>query len=181
MILSIINSIDSQLIGQAIGVLAMIESFFIFQVTDRRKMVLLKLLDDVLWIIHFVLIGGYTGALTTTVAIFREIIFYFRGEKKWASIPLWAVGFSIVFAACAPLSWTGIFSIFPATASVISTWVFWMKKTETAKLLQVPSAVCTLVYTLVYSSYSGTLAQIITLSSIGLFFIRKAIRKPKNN
>lgn len=181
MILSIINSIDSQLIGQAIGVLAMIESFFIFQVADRRKMVLLKLLDDVLWITHFVLIGGYTGALTTTVAIFREIIFYFRGEKKWASSPLWAVGFSIVFAACAPLSWTGIFSIFPATASVISTWVFWMKRTETAKLLQVPSAVCTLIYTLVYSSYSGTLAQIITLSSIGLFFIRKAIGKTKDN
>ena len=86
-------------IGQAIGVLAMLESFFIFQVADRRKMVLLKLVDDVLWIVHFILIGGYTGALTTTVALFREIVFYFRGEKKWASSLLWAVGFSIVFAA----------------------------------------------------------------------------------
>ena len=177
MILKILQSMDSHWIGQAVGILAMIESFFIFQVTDRRKMVLLKLVDDVLWIIHFVLIGGYTGALTTTVAIFREIIFFFRGEKKWASSPLWAVGFSIVFAACAPLSWTGIFSIFPATASVISTWVFWMKRTETAKLLQVPSAVCTLVYTVVYSSYSGMLAQIIMLVSIGLFFGRKALQK----
>lgn len=164
-------------IGQAIGVLAMIESFFIFQVADRRKMVLLKLVDDVLWIAHFILIGGYTGALTTTVALFREIVFYFRGEKKWASSILWAVGFSIIFAACAPLSWTSVFSIFPATASVISTWVFWVKKTETAKLIQIPSAICSLIYTTVYSSYSGIMAQLITIISIVLFFIRKAMHR----
>ena len=35
--------------GQAIGVIAMVEAFVIYQVTDRKKMVALKLLDDVLW------------------------------------------------------------------------------------------------------------------------------------
>ena len=69
-------------IGQAIGVIAMVESFVIYQVTDRKKMVVLKLLDDVLWVIHFILIGGYTAMLTTGIAVFREIIFYFKGNKK---------------------------------------------------------------------------------------------------
>ena len=58
-------------IGQVVGVIAMVESFFIFQVTDRRKMVALKLLDDLLWVTHFILIGGYTAALTTGIAVFR--------------------------------------------------------------------------------------------------------------
>ena len=163
------------LIGQIVGVVAMVESFFIFQANDRRKMVLLKLIDDVLWIIHYTLIGGYTGALTTGIAVFREIVFYCKGQKKWADSILWVVGFSVLFAACAPLTWVNAFSLFPTVASVISTWVFWINRTETAKLVQIPSVICSLVYLIVYSSYAGILAQIITLASIAVFFIRKAV------
>lgn len=164
-------------IGQGIGVVAMLESFFIFQVTDRRKMVLFKLVDDVLWVTHFLLIGGYTAALTTGIAVFREIVFYFKGEKKWASSIWVAVGFSIVFAACAPLTWKNIFSIFPAAASVVSTWVFWITKTDIGKLIQLPSAVCMLVYNIVYSSYSGILTQFITIASICTFFGKKFLKR----
>ena len=164
-------------IGQAIGVVAMVESFFIFQVSDRRKMVALKLIDDVLWVTHFLLIGGYTAALTTGIAVFREIVFYFKGDKKWASGIRWAFIFSLAFAACAPLTWKNIFSIFPSAASVVSTWVFWVNKTERAKLIQLPSAICMFVYSAAYLSYSGMLTQIITIASIALFFGRKAIVK----
>lgn len=159
-------------IGQVVGVIAMIESFFIFQVTDRRKMVAMKLLDDLLWVTHFILISEYTAALTTGIAVFREIIFYHRGKQKWASSILWAVGFSVAFAACAPFTWVDIFSIFPAAASVVSTWVFWVNRTKTAKLIQLPSAVCMFIYSIVYSSYSGLLTQIITIVSIAIFFAR---------
>ena len=157
-------------IGQVVGVIAMVESFFIFQVTDRRKMVALKLLDDLLWVTHFILIGGYTAALTTGIAVFREIIFYYKGKRKWASSIFWAIGFSAAFAACAPFTWVDIFSIFPAAASVVSTWVFWVNRTKTAKLIQLPSAVCMFIYNIVYSSYSGMLTQIITILSIAIFF-----------
>jgi hypothetical protein len=159
-------------IGQAIGVLAMAESFFIFQVTDRRRMVALKLLDDLLWVTHFILIGGYTAAMTTGLAVFREIIFYCKGRYRFADSVLWAFAFSLAFAACAPLTWVDIFSIFPAAASVVSTWVFWISKTRTAKLIQLPSAICMLVYSIVYTSYSGILTQIVTIGSIALFFAR---------
>lgn len=168
-------------IGQGVGVLAMIESFFIYQIADRRKMVAAKLIDDVLWVTHFLLIGGYTGALTTGIAIFREIVFYFRGERKWASSVWWAVGFSILFASCAPLTWSNIFSIFPATASVVSTWVFWVKDTTLGKLIQLPSAVCMFIYDIVCRSYSGTLTQIITLTSIILFFVKKRAKSNKKD
>ena len=135
-------------------------------------MVALKLLDDLLWVTHFLLIGGTTAAMTTGVAVFREIVFYFKGQKRWARSPLWAVGFSCAFAACAPLSWVDFFSIFPAMASVASTWVFWVNRTQAGKLIQLPSAICMLVYSIAYFSYSGILTQIITITSIALFFAR---------
>ena len=168
-------------IGQAFGVIAMIESFFIFQVTDRRKMLALKLIDDVLWVTHFVLIGGYTAALTTSIAVFREIVFYHKEKKPWASNILWAIGFSLAFAACAPLTWVNIFSLFPAIASVAATWSFWVNKTNHTKLIQLPVALCMFVYNIVYSSYSGILTQIIAIASISLFFAKNFSKKGERN
>ena len=171
-------------IGQVVGVIAMCESFFIFQVSDRRRMVALKLIDDILWVMHFILIGGNTAALTTGIAVLREIVFYYRCRKIWASSILWAIAFSVAFAACAPLTWVNIFSIFPVAASVISTWVFWVSKTKVAKIIQLPSAICMFVYSIVYFSYPGILTQIITIASITLFFVRsfiKSLRKENKN
>jgi len=158
----------------------MMESFIIYQATDRRKMVALKLIDDILWITHFILIGGYTGALTNLFAIFREIVFYFKGKKKWATSPVWAFIFSAVFISCAPLSWAGIFSIFPVIGSVISTWVFWVNKTEVGKLMMIPVLICYLIYAVVYSSYSSIVSQLIILASIAVFFIKRSRQKDKS-
>lgn len=164
-------------IGQVIGGLAMIESFFIYQVSERKKMVALKLLDDVLWVLHFLLIGGYTAALTTGIAIFREIVFYFRGEKKWASHTAWLIGFLLAFAACAPLTWQNIFSLFPAAASVVSTLSFWVKRTEVGKTILFPSVLCMFVYDIVYLSYSGIITQFVSIASIVIYFVRYFLKK----
>ncbi len=134
-------------IGQAVGVLAMIESFFIYQTSSRKRMVALKLVDDVLWVTHFVLIGGYNAAATTGVAVVREIVFYFKADKGRSN---------------------GVFL-------PISTWVFWIDDEKKAKLIQLPSACCMLVYDVVVASYSGTLTQFVTVASIAVYFIRLRI------
>ena len=164
-------------IGQIIGVIAMIESFFIFQVSERKKMVILKLVDDFLWVIHFLLIGGYTGALTTSVAVIREIIFYYKGSKKWANSKWWAIGFSFIFLLCSLLTWTNVFSLLPALASSISTWVFWVDETKHAKIIQIPCVILMFIYCIVCSSYSGILTQLITLISIIIYFIRLLVKR----
>lgn len=169
-------------IGQAIGVIAMIESFFIYQASDRKKMVALKLLDDVLWVTHFVIIGGYNAAMTTGVAIFRELIFYHKADKKWANTLLWPIAFSVIFAACSIPGWKGVSSLLPSAASIASTWVFWINNEKLAKLIQLPSAGCMLVYDIACRSYSGTLTQFVTLASIAIYFLRcvKAKRARKS-
>lgn len=159
-------------IGQAIGVIAMIESFFIYQVSSRRKMLALKLIDDLLWTIHFITLGGITGALTTGISITRGLVFYNKGTKKWASSPWWAVGYSLIYLACAPLTWSGISSIFPPLASAMATWGFWIDKTEHGKIIHALVAACMLAYAIVLHSYSGILTQVVTISSIVIFFIK---------
>lgn len=165
------------IIGQIIGVAAMIESFFIYQVKERKKMIVLKLVDDLLWVAHFVMIGGYAAATTTGIAIFREIVFYCKADKKWANTLLWPIGFSVVFAACAIPSFQNLWGVLPSVASIASTWAFWLNNSKVTKIMQLPTAGCMLAYDIVKTSYSGSLTQIVTLVSVVVFFLRDAKNK----
>lgn len=167
-------------IGQFLGVAAMLVSFFIYQQSSRGRMVFLKLVTDVLWASHFLLIGGLTGALTTAMAIFREAVFYNK-EKKWAKSPLWLWLFILAYTAAAALTWKGFFSLLPSMGSIIATVAYWQNDQMRAKLLLAPTAFCMFFYNLYTRSYAGIANEIITIVSMIIFFV-SAKRKtdPKN-
>lgn len=167
------------LIGQIIGAVAMIESFFIYQAAERKKMVALKLVDDLLWVTHFIMIGGYAAAMTTGVAIFREIIFYEKKDKKWADNIFWPIVFSVVFAACAIPNLQSVFGFLPSIASIAATWAFWLNDVKVSKIVQLPTAMVMLAYDIAQKSYSGTITQILTIISVTVYFFRAVDEKKR--
>ena len=126
------------------------------------------------------LIGGYTAAVSSGIAFFREIVFYQKGSKKWASSRWWLFVFTALTLALAPLTWQNFFSVLPVISSIVSIWVFWTNKTDTAKLIQLPASISMLVYSAAYRSYSGIVAQLISITSITTYFARKNIREKSN-
>lgn len=161
-----------KLTAQILGYAAVLVSFFIYQQKDRKKVIALKLTDDILWATHFYMLGGFTNSYATIVAIFRELIFYNK-EKKWAKNKLWIAAFTIFFVVVGIVSWDGIYSIFPVINSTLSTIGFWSNSTKRTKLLILPGALGMAVYSVRYHSFSSLLAQIITLLSIAVFFLRE--------
>ncbi len=160
-----------EIIGQSLGLVAMLVSFVIYQQSNRGRMVFWKLVTDVLWATHFFLIGGLTAALTTAMAISREIVFYNK-DKKWGKSPLWAVLFVLTFAAAAALTWEDVFSLLPSCGSIIATFAYWQSDSKRAKILLVPTAICMFVYNLYNCSYAGVANEVITLISLLIYFIR---------
>lgn len=160
-----------EIIGQILGGVAMAISFVIYQQSSRGRMVFWKLVTDVLWAAHFFLIGGLTGALTTAMAIFREVVFYNK-DKKWGKSPLWAVLFVLAFAAAAVLTWKDAFSLLPSCGSIIATLAYWQNDQKRAKLLLAPTAVCMFVYNLYSRSYAGVVNEVITILSLLIYFVR---------
>ena len=135
------------------------------------------MIDDFLWAIHFVMIGGYTAAVSSIIAFFREIVFYNKGNKAWASSKWWLLGFAAVAIALAPLTWQNMFSILPVISSLVSIYIFWTNKTDIAKLVQILASLSMLIYSIIYHSYSGIVAQTISIFSISVYFTRKMCKK----
>ncbi|MBQ9729056.1 MAG: YgjV family protein [Clostridia bacterium] len=92
------------LVGQTLGFILVIESFFIFLQKDRSKLLILKLVFDVATIFQLSLTGialgtmtWITGALINLIGVGRETVCYFRGKKQWASRSGWLFLFGALF------------------------------------------------------------------------------------
>lgn len=72
------------IIAQLIGLGGTYMLFTLYQQKERKKLLLRKLCADVLWGIHFVMLGAWAGAIPNLMGIFRETVFL-HSDKKWAN------------------------------------------------------------------------------------------------
>ena len=164
-------------IAQALGGAAIIDSFIIFQQTKRRRLLALKMLQDILWLSHYVLLGAWSAAATSAICFFRGIVFYNR-DKKWASSMLWLLGFIVMYVISAALTYQDLFSLFPAVSSTLSAVAFWCKEHKKTKAISICASICTLIYNITHARsitvYVGTL---MTISSSAISLIRTRKKK----
>ncbi len=153
---------------QLFGFLGILLNFIIFQQKDRNKLLLTKLCSDVVWALHYFLLGAYSGTAVATVGIFRELVSY---NKEKFKNKIWPVIFIIVGIGAALITQKGIFKIFPATASALSVICFWQNKTSNSRLLALPISACMLIYSSYSNSIAGIANEIITIISVFMGYL----------
>ena len=152
-------------IGQGIGFVGVIISFIIFQQKNKNKMILCKLLSDVIWALHYGFIGAYSGMAVALVNIPREVVYYCQNKNKNNS-PISLVVFGIINVIFAIITWKNVFSLFPTFASISAMFAFWLNNVKATKKISLLVSVLMLTYDIFNSSYMGILNEIITLISI---------------
>ena len=68
-----------------------------FQQKKRKGIIGVQIGAAVLFIIHYILLGAYTGAALNFIGLLRSIVFI-NNDKKWAKSPVW-LGVSVVISA----------------------------------------------------------------------------------
>ena len=154
------------------GVLGTAVAFFIFLSRKRDRMICFKLADDVLWSLNFFFKGAiaFAGCAQNAIAIARELIFYFKGKKKWASSSVWLWLFILFFATIPLYTWAGAKSILPAVASILSTIGFYFRNPHNTRIINLFAQTIMIVYaSLVYNYFSLVCSSGMLLSAfIGL-------------
>lgn len=166
-----------ELIGKIIGYIAIISSMLIYQQKNKKGLLICKGINDTLWICHYSLIGGYTGAAVTCVALIREIIFLKNNNLKHKKVIL----FCFLFAAaiCTAVTWKNIFSLFALCGSLISVVSFWLGNPKTSRLLAFPISLCMLIYGVSNRSLAVFINEILVMFS-SFTGILRIDRKDKN-
>ncbi len=171
-----------QLIAQGIGFLAVGTSLFIYFQTKRRRLLFAKMIQDTAWLLHYLLLGCLTPAMTSGINITRSIVFSASGKHQWAKSRLWLFLYMALYIGCVPLTWKNVWSILPVTSSLISTVSFYMQDVKKTKMLAMAATCVTLIYNVLVShSISVYCGVAFTFSSSCLSLIatyRKEKRTP---
>ena len=115
----ITNSIIAQIFGVA-GIAAFI---MLYQFNSMKKVLKTKMVMDVLWAMHYLLLGATSAFAVNAICLVRECVFINDDKKIFKSrIWLWIfIAFNIISAI---LTWKGYFSILPAMTSTLATISF---------------------------------------------------------
>lgn len=97
-----------QIIAQCIGALGIIVFLLCYKFKNMKGVLKTKLLVDIIWGIHYLLLGAYSGAVINAICYVREIIFM-NNDKEIFKSKAWLglfIGFNIVSAI---FTWQGLY------------------------------------------------------------------------
>ena len=146
-------------------------SVIIYQQKTRKGLLICKACTDVLWIMHYCLIGGFTGAAVTGIALVREIVFITKGSQSKAgriSLPFF-LGLSVI---CSLLTWANGYSLFAMLGSLMSIVSFWIGEPRLSRILSFPISACMLIYGLSNGSTAILVNEVLVITSSAIALLR---------
>ncbi len=167
-----------EIIGQIVGFIAMAIIVISYQQKTHKNILLFQMVSGLLFTVHFLLLGAYTGAIMNLLGALRSLV-YSNREKKFTSSVIWPILFTIGFAVSGILTWDGWISVVPLIAMIMSSIVLWIENPKINRALSIPTSTCWLVYNIKITepSYAGIATEIFVLTSIIIGIIRLDIKK----
>ena len=158
-----------KLAGEIIGVVAIIEGFFIYYSAKRERMLIFKFISDALWLCNLLLLGGITGAILNVISMLRETVFYFRDKRRFANSIFWPILFMLA-AAVSPVlslvsgkeSW---YAVLPALGSMVAVLAFYQRRPGLVRLFGSFSQSMWLLYAIFMLNYSSIVCNTVLLLS----------------
>ncbi len=159
-------------LAQGLGVIALCLSYFIYTSKKRSTLITLKLICDVLWGLHYFLLGAWSGAILNVINMGRETVFQLKTTKKWAQSRIWVAVFIIVGISSTLLSWQGPASLLPAVGASISVVGLWCDDPKFIRVFSFPGISLWFLYSIIRRTPIGIVSNAITLFSIGVGLYR---------
>ena len=157
-----------QFIG-GIGYATLAASYF---KKEKKKILFMQIIAYIMFTIHFYLLSGITGAICNFIGLFALITIYLFEKYKWKNKNIISYFFILLLIIVNIVAFQNIYSIFPMIASVIVILSFLMSNEDYIRGIGLVSAVCWLIYAIVYKSYISIVFEIFTLIGILIAFIK---------
>lgn len=169
-----------EIIIQVIGFWGMAANFLSFQFKKHKNILIMRTVNEGLFILQYFLLGALSGAYLNLVGCIRNIIFTKQVEKG-KSTKFGIIIFSVLFTVFGLISFDGIKSIMLILAKVLSTVAYGNKNTKVIRIVSFLTHVSYLFYNIAVFSIAGAVSDIIILVSLIIAITRFDIIPKLNN
>ena len=163
-----------EITGQIIGFVAMALIILSFQIKDPKKMILVQSAAQLLFTVHYFMIGSPSGALQNAVSVIRAIclISSFKPLKskaaKWVFIAAY-----MLMPIITMNSPTDFIPFLPGIGMAINTYCLWDMNSRRHRMSQLfIVSPLWIAYNIFNLSYAGILTEVFNASSSLVFLLR---------
>lgn len=153
------NFIITQIIG-GIGYSLLALSYF---KKEKKQILFMQIVAYISFTIHYYMLSGMTGAICNLIGLVALIIIYLFDKYKVKNKKLLTIGMIPFVVVIALITFKDVFSFFPIIASVIVILSFISDNERIIRIIGVISALCWLLYAVVYKSYVAIAFEVITV------------------
>ncbi len=163
------------LLGQILGFVAIILGFLTFQMKSRDKLVLIQIAATFAFVLHYLLIGAYSGMALNAVAMVRNIVFYYIGKNK--PVPqVCSILFAVLLGVMGIVSWHAWYSVFSVAGLLINSYCMSFSDPQKIRKSILVASPLVLIYNCFVFSIGGIIYESIAVISsvIGIVRTHKA-------
>lgn len=147
------------LFGQIFGICLAVLSFFVYLQKSREKILITKIILDILNVFQHAMVGAYTGSVINGIAVLREFVFYHKDNKKWAGSRIWLFVFLFLMIAASLISWQGYISFLPTIGSSLVVIGFYCSNPRLIRILGILGQSFWLLYSGIVFNLGGILGS----------------------
>lgn len=166
----------AEVVAQILGAAGILVFIILYQFDNMKGVLKAKMVMDVLWAAHYLLLGAGSAFAINLICLVRELVFI-NGDKRFFKSRVWLwifIAFNLVSAA---ITWKGYYSIFPALASSLATVSFRQKNIKTARVIGVTNNILMFTYDIFVGSYMGLIGETLAFVSVVIAIFRNINRR----
>lgn len=160
------------MIGQCASVIGMILTVASFQMKTRKRIIIFQTIGSAFFLISYFLLGSWTGVYMNIVYLARDVVFYFREDKKWAKGKGWLYVFLAGSIAAGTLGYKTPIDLLPLVGACFATLAMYMQKENMLRLLNLMASPCWLIYNISLPSSGGIICEAFNIVSVLVGLIR---------
>lgn len=151
------------LIAQIIGLAAMAFCVGCFLCKDSRRLLIIQMAGNALFILQFILLDAYSGVMGVVVLVLSSLIQVLRMQgHRWASKVGWRWGFFAASVLSGLATWADWFSILPCIGNIAFIQSNRTGDTRIIRLWKLLAVgPCWIIYNLHVRSYFGAVSETI--------------------
>ena len=165
------------IIGQILGIIAIILGFVSYQVKTQRQILFVQTLTAAVFVAHYLLIGAMTAMAMNAVCIVRNFAYDVRNRKGWNSLAI-PIAFTVLQAIIGIITWQAWYSIFVFCGICINTFCMSFRDPQKVRASIIVTSPMVLTYDVFSQSIGGIVYEAVAIISAIIGFLRN--RKKKN-
>ena len=153
------------IVAQIIGLIAFVVSLIAYHKKDKKTILNNMVTSNILNLIHYLLLGAFSGCITKLLAIFRDYFIILKEKNKKLSNSIYLIVFIILYIIATIFTYNGILSILPLVAAIIYIIFIWNGNEVIIKKTAFFCYFLWLIYNIFVLSVAGIVSNVISILS----------------